>query len=87
MPKHKAKPKRDPKRQPTATKHGNKRVKAHRDRLRAAGLKPIQLWVWDTTRPGFAEQVQRECEIINASAEEQRVLAEIEAVADFEGWV
>ena len=35
---------------------------------------------------GFAEQVRRECEIINASAEDQRVLAEIEALTDFESW-
>ena len=69
-----------------AKQRSNKRVRKHRDKLRAAGLKPIQLWVWDTTRPGFAEQVRRECEIINASAEDQRVLAEIEALTDFESW-
>ena len=54
------KAKRDTKRQSTASKRSNKRVKEHRGRLRAAGLRPVQLWVWDTTRPGFAEQVRRE---------------------------
>ncbi len=79
-------PKRNAKPVAAASKQSKSRVKRHRDKLRAAGLKPIQLWVWDTTRPGFAEQVRRECEIINASAEDQRVLAEIEALTDFESW-
>jgi len=80
-------PKRRNKQKAPAVTQSRTRVRRHRDKLRAAGLKPVQLWVWDTTRPGFAEQIRRECAIINASAEDERVLAEIEATADFEGWV
>jgi hypothetical protein len=80
------KAKRALKRHPVAAKRSNKRVKKHRDKLRAAGLKPVQLWVWDKTRPGFAEQIRLECELINASADSKRVLDEIEALTDFESW-
>lgn len=36
------------------------RVRRHRDALRAAGLRPIQIWVPDTRRPGFAEECRRQ---------------------------
>lgn len=78
--------KRSLKRRPVPTKRSNNRVKKHRDKLRAAGLKPVQLWVWDTSRPGFAAEVRRQCELINASADSKKVLDEMLAVADFSGW-
>ena len=34
------------------------RVEAHRDRLRAQVLRPIQIWVPDTRAPGFADEVR-----------------------------
>jgi len=36
------------------------RVQKHRDALRAQGLKPVQLWVYDTKAPGFAEECRRQ---------------------------
>jgi hypothetical protein len=80
------KAKRTLKRQSRASNRSNKRVKKHRDKLRAAGLKPIQLWVWDTSQPGFAEQVRRECELINASTDSERVMDEMLSISDFSGW-
>lgn len=38
----------------------NQRVQKRRDALRAAGLRPIQIWVPDTRRPGFAEECRRQ---------------------------
>ena len=43
------------------------RVGAHRSRLRAQGLRPIQIWVPDTRAPGFAEEVTRQCLLANTS--------------------
>lgn len=40
--------------------HLNARVQKHRDALRQAGLRPIQIWVPDTRRPGFAEECRRQ---------------------------
>jgi len=33
-----------------------KRVREHRARLRAQGLRPVQIWVPDVRAPGFAEE-------------------------------
>lgn len=38
----------------------NERVQRHRDAMRAAGLRPIQIWVPDTRLPGFAEECRRQ---------------------------
>lgn len=43
------------------------KVKAHRAKLRAQGLRPIQIWVPDTRAPGFIEEARRQCLLANAS--------------------
>jgi hypothetical protein len=63
-----------------------KRVQKHRDKMKAAGLKRVTIWVPDVNAPGFAEQLAREIEIINADADSQRVMEEMLAVADFSDW-
>jgi len=45
----------------------NARVQKHRDALRAAGLRPVQIWVPDTRQPGFQEEVDRQCRLVAAS--------------------
>jgi hypothetical protein len=42
------------------------RVQRRRDKLRAAGLRPIQIWVPDTRAPGFAEECERQFRIVAA---------------------
>jgi Protein of unknown function (DUF3018) len=37
-----------------------KRVQKSRDALRAAGLRPLQIWVPDARGPGFAEECRRQ---------------------------
>ena len=37
-----------------------KRVRKRRAALRAAGLRPIQIWAPDTRRAGFAEEARRQ---------------------------
>ena len=37
-----------------------RRVRKHRDSLRARGLRPVQIWVPDTRAPGFAEECGRQ---------------------------
>ncbi len=65
---------------------GAKRVRKHRDKMKAAGLKPVTIWVPDVNAPGFKEQIAREIEIINADAESQRVMEEMLALSDFSDW-
>ena len=42
------------------------RVQKRRDALRAAGLRPIQIWVPDTRRPGFSEECRRQARVVAA---------------------
>jgi hypothetical protein len=45
----------------------SERVRKRRDAFRAAGLRPIQIWVPDTRRPGFAEECQRQSRLVAAA--------------------
>ena len=43
------------------------RVERRRAKLRAAGLRPIQIWVPETRSPMFAEECRRQSQAIRAS--------------------
>jgi hypothetical protein len=61
------------------------RVEKHRKALRAAGLRPIQIWVPDVRSKSFAAQARRQSLAIAKSPQEQDDLAFIESIADWEG--
>ncbi|MDA8428215.1 MAG: antitoxin MazE family protein [Geobacteraceae bacterium] len=65
-----------------------KRVEAHRNKLRAAGLRPVQIWVPDTRQPNFAEECRRQSRLVAqadmADTEMQRFMDK--ALADVDGW-
>ena len=63
-----------------------KRVQKYRERMKAAGLKRVTIWVPDVNAPGYAEQLAREIEIINADADSQCVMEEMLALGDFRDW-
>lgn len=62
------------------------RVQKHRAALRAAGLRPVQIWVPDTRRPGFAEECRRQSLSLLGDAHEEETLEWLAALADTEGW-
>ncbi len=62
------------------------RVQKHRDALRAAGLRPVQIWVPDTRRAGFAEECRRQSLALRDDAHEQATADWLQAAADSEGW-
>lgn len=62
------------------------RVRKHRAQLRAAGLRPIQIWVPDTRRPGFAEECRRQSLSLRDDPQEREVGEWLEQVVDTEGW-
>jgi len=65
-----------------------KRVKAHRDKLRASGLRPIQIWVPDIRNPNFAAECQRQCLVIAKDINaEKEILDWVDENRDTEGWV
>jgi hypothetical protein len=64
------------------------RVQKRRNALRMAGLRPIQIWVPDTRRPGFAEECQRQSKL---AAQADRANVEMmdfmdQALSDVDGW-
>lgn len=66
------------------------RVQKRRDALRAAGLRPVQIWVPDTRRAGFADECRRQAQAVAAADAADRdldafmdaVLADLEDEAD-----
>lgn len=71
-----------------ANTHVNQRVQKHRDSLRMAGLRPVQIWVPDTRRPGFEAECQRQCKLV-ATADQADTNTEPlmeDALLNIEGW-
>lgn len=64
------------------------RVRRHRSGLRAAGLRPVQIWVPDTRRPEFADECRRQSHMVaQADAADAQLLDFLdEALADVPGW-
>ncbi|MGH8192321.1 MAG: antitoxin MazE family protein [Rhodanobacteraceae bacterium] len=63
------------------------KVARHRERMRAAGLRPVQFWVPDTRSPEFAAQVRQQCQNLKNDPAEADVLDFTEeAAAHVEGW-
>ncbi len=64
---------------------GARRVQRRRQKLRAAGLRPVQLWVPDTSAPGFAEECRRQARLIRDAGISEDDLAWAE-LSDTTGW-
>lgn len=63
------------------------KVARHRERLRAAGLRPVQFWVPDTRSPEFAAEIKRQCLSLRGDSTEAEVLRFTEeAASHVEGW-
>lgn len=43
------------------------RIQKRRDKLRASGLRPVEIWVPDTRRPGFVEECRRQSLVVAAA--------------------
>lgn len=58
-----------------------------REKMRAAGLRPVQFWVPDTRLEGFAADLRMQCLAHRGDAAETDVLRMTEAAAaQVEGW-
>jgi len=63
-----------------------KRVQKHRTNLRKNGLRPLQIWVPDTRRPGFAKECRRQSKLLQADPQEKEILQWIDQAAARDGW-
>jgi Protein of unknown function (DUF3018) len=57
------------------------RVREHRERLRAQGLRPIQIWVPDVRAPEFVAEAHRQSAAIAASEHEADDQAFVDAIS------
>ncbi len=60
------------------------RQKAHRERLRARGLRPVQIWVPDVTAPDFAAQAHRQSLAVANSSTAEADQAFIDDLTDWD---
>ena len=60
------------------------KVQEHRDRLRALGLRPIQIWVPDVRASSFKSEAHRQSLAVAASAHAREDQAFIDAVSDWD---
>ena len=69
----------------SVSKPKSSRVKVgeHRARLRAQGLRPIQIWVPDVRSPSFKAEAHRQSLAVAGSAEAAEDQAFIDAVTDW----
>lgn len=58
------------------------KVKAHRARLRAQGLRPVQIWVPDVRSPAFVAEARRQSLAVARSPQE----ADDQGFVDAVGW-
>jgi len=61
------------------------RVRKHRQKMKAAGLKPVTIWVPDVNAPEYRAQIAHDIAVINASESEKEILRELSDI-DTDGW-
>ncbi|MDZ5455909.1 antitoxin MazE family protein [Azohydromonas lata] len=66
----------------------SQRVRKHREGLRQAGMRPVQLWVPDTRAQQFTQECRRQCLLVaQADAADPEVFEVLDAALDdLEGW-
>ncbi len=70
------------KRQSTSKRQSSReKVRSHRERLRAKGLRPIQIWVPDTRSSSFATEAHRQSLIVARSRHSRQDQDFIDAIS------
>ena len=64
------------------SKSSRDKVRAHRNRLRQQGLRPIQIWVPDLRSPAFMEEAHRQSLAVARSAHAREDQDFIDAISD-----
>lgn len=64
-------------------KSSAEKVRAHRERLRRQGLRPIQIWVPDMRSPAFVGQAHRQSLAVATSPHAKEDQDFIDAVSDW----
>lgn len=65
---------------------GRERTRTYRERMRAKGLRPYQVWLPDRESPAFREELRREAQLVARSEGERRYVAGLAADVDDVDW-
>lgn len=68
---------------PAQPKTSRDKVRAHRQRLRRKGLRPIQIWVPDVRSPSFRTEARRQSLAVARSRHAKSDQGFIDAVSDW----
>lgn len=67
-----------------STNQNPAKFRQYRERLKARGMRRIQLWVPDTGRPGFQKELRRQLALVEGGSDDQDTLEFIEKSADWD---
>ena len=62
------------------------KMKEYRSRLRASGLRPIQLWVPDVRSQKIINEIRKQSLRVSSDSQDSRIMDFVESVMDQEGW-
>jgi len=62
------------------------KMRQYRERMKAAGLRPIQLWVPDVRSQKIIDEVRKQSILVSSDSQEPRIMDIVESVMDHEGW-
>ncbi len=71
---------------PRSQSEPHENVRHYRERMRAKGLRQIQLWVPDTRSPAFAAECRRQSLLVADDPAERAIMDELESLQDAEDW-
>ena len=67
-----------------SSKSSRVKVREHRERLRAKGLRPIQIWVPDVRAPAFRSEAHRQSFAVATGGHAREDQAFIDAVSEWD---
>ena len=62
------------------------KMKGYRSRLRASGLRPIQLWVPDVRSQKIIDEIRKQSLRVSSDSQDNHIMDFVESVMDQEGW-
>ena len=71
--------------EPASSRPSRDKVRAHRERLRRQGLRPIQIWAPDVRSPEFEAEAHRQSLAVAESGQAYDDQAFIDAISDLDG--
>ncbi|MGB7918910.1 MAG: antitoxin MazE family protein [Desulfobacterales bacterium] len=66
--------------------NSTQKMRQYRERLKASGLRPIQLWVPDVRSQKIIDEVRRQSVRVSSDSKEPGIMKFVESVMDNEGW-